>query len=83
MLKQIIAKPFEKDNELSQLKHDVSKLEREISIKIQTNQMKQHEEVVPVSEKQEALVVELKQNDIEDKNLAKKLCQKKTKGLKI
>lgn len=79
MLKQIIAKPFEKDNELSQLKQDVSKLEREISIKIQTNQMKQHEEVIPVADKKEALVVELE----EDKNLMKKACQKKTKGLKI
>jgi hypothetical protein len=79
MLKQIIAKPFEKDNELSQLKQDVSKLEREISIKIQTNQMKQHEGIIPVAEKKEALVVELK----DDKNLVKKVCQKRTKGLKI
>ena len=83
MLKQIIAKPFEKDGELLQLKHDVSKLEREISIKIQTNQMKQHEEALPIAEKKEALVVELKQHDKEDKNLIKKVCQKKARGLKI
>ena len=38
---QIVIKPFEKDAELAQLKADVAKLEREISIKIQTNQMKQ------------------------------------------
>ena len=82
MLKQIIAKPFEKDAELSQLKQDVSKLEREISIKIQTNQMTQHEEAIPVAEKKEALVVELK-NDDEEKGFVKKVCQKKTKGLKI
>lgn len=42
MLQQLISKPFEKDEELFQLKKDVSKLEREIAIKIQTNQMKQH-----------------------------------------
>ena len=41
MLQQLVAKPFEKENELAQLKKDVSKLEREISIKIQENQMKQ------------------------------------------
>lgn len=41
MLQQLVAKPFDKENELAQLKKDVSKLEREISIKIQENQMKQ------------------------------------------
>ncbi len=43
MLQQLIAKPFEKETELTHLKKDVSKLEREISIKIQENQMKQSE----------------------------------------
>jgi N12 class adenine-specific DNA methylase len=43
MLQQLIIKPFEKENELAQLKKDVSKMEREISIKIQENQMKQHD----------------------------------------
>ena len=42
MLQQLVIKPFEKENELAQFKKDVSKLEREISIKIQENQMKQH-----------------------------------------
>ena len=42
MLQQLVVKPFEKENELAQFKKDVSKLEREISIKIQENQMKQH-----------------------------------------
>ena len=41
MLQQLVAKPFEKEAELAQLKEDVSKLERKISIKIQENQMKQ------------------------------------------
>jgi hypothetical protein len=42
MLQQLVVKTFEKENELAQFKKDVSKLEREISIKIQENQMKQH-----------------------------------------
>ena len=42
MLQQLVIKPFEKENELAQFKKDVLKLEREISIKIQENQMKQH-----------------------------------------
>ena len=43
MLQQLVIKPFEKESELAQLKKDVSKLEREISIKIQENQMRQHD----------------------------------------
>jgi len=43
MLQQLIVKPFEKEKELAQFKKDASKLEREISIKIQENQMKQHD----------------------------------------
>lgn len=44
MLRSLISKPFQKEGELAQLKKDVSKLEREISFKIQANQMKQHNE---------------------------------------
>lgn len=93
MMEQIINKPFEKSNELSQLKLDVAKLEREISIKIQTNQMKQHEgELHPSIEKNEAVVVDLSthKNSHSIKNegdnvLVKKndLTQKKVKGLRI
>lgn len=43
MLEKIVAKPFDKEDELGQLKKDVSKLEREITMKIQTNQIKQHD----------------------------------------
>ena len=42
MLQQLVVKPFEKENELAQFKKDVSNLEQEISIKIQENQVKQH-----------------------------------------
>lgn len=41
MLKNLIAKPFEKETELAELKKSVSALEREITIRIQENQMKQ------------------------------------------
>lgn len=40
MMQQIISKPFEKEDELTKLKTEVSNLEREITIKIQANQMK-------------------------------------------
>lgn len=41
MLEKIVAKPFDKEDELVQLKKDVSKLEREITLKIQEKQMRQ------------------------------------------
>jgi hypothetical protein len=50
MLEKLVSKPFEKDDELAQLKKDVSRLEREITLKIQGNQMKQHEAVEVVTE---------------------------------
>src|SRR6202022_1744273 len=42
LLGLISAKPFEKEEELAQLKNDLSRLEREIAIKIQESHMKQH-----------------------------------------
>lgn len=41
MVEQIIAKPFEKEPELARMKSELAKLEREITLKIQENQMKQ------------------------------------------
>ena len=40
---QLVALPFEKQNELRQLTKDASKLERDISFNIQEKQMKQHD----------------------------------------
>ena len=78
MLVQLVAKPFEKENELAQLKQDVSKLEREISINIQANQMKQHNEVDKSTKDQKETVVTMKSL------LPKKqVVEKKTKGVKI
>jgi len=42
MVAALAGKPFDKENELQQMKNDLSKLEREIAIKIQENQMKQN-----------------------------------------
>jgi len=79
MLQQLIVKPFEKENELAQFKKDVSKLEREISIKIQENQMKQHDMVDENNiEVKETPVVK-----IEKSLLPKKEITRKTKGMKV
>ena len=93
MMEQIVTKPFGKHDELLQLKMDVAKLEREISIKIQTNQMKQHEgELKPVPEKNEAMVVDLNadKNSHANEKLNKQvlitkneLLPKKVKGFRI
>jgi N12 class adenine-specific DNA methylase len=44
VLRNIIEKPFEKEEELKTMKQDLSRLEREISLKIQENKLKQEEE---------------------------------------
>ena len=75
MLQQLVIKPFEKENELAQFKKDVSKLEREISIKIQENQMKQHEVTDVVKE---TAVIK-----IEKSLLPKKEYTKKSKGIRV
>lgn len=92
MMEDVIGKPFNKSDELAQLKHKVANLEREISIKIQANHMKQHEgEHMPV-EKNDAVVVEL--NEQQNNNAIKKensdamtnknaIVPKKSKGLRI
>ncbi len=92
MMEQIVSKPFEKSQQLSQLKMEVAKLEREISIKIQKNQMKQHEGEHITAHKNDAVVIDLnkKMNNeaIEkegNKALINKnaLAPKKVKGLRI
>ena len=42
MLAQLTTKPFGKEAELQQMKSELSRLEREITIKIQENQLKQN-----------------------------------------
>ena len=79
LLKQLVVKPFEKENKLAQFKKDVSKLEREISIKIQDNQMKQH----GVADEK---TMEIKQTPvvkIEKSLLPKKEIARKSKGIRV
>ncbi len=80
MLQQLVVKPFEKEGELAQLKKDVSKLEREISIKIQENQMKQHN----VADENTIEVKETPVVKIEKSLLPKKeITERKVKGMRI
>ena len=70
MLKNLIAKPFEKETELAELKQSVSALEREITIKIHENQMKQANG--NNAEQKETPVIKMDRND-----------KKKDKGLLV
>lgn len=64
---KIIAKPFEKEQELKDMKQELSRLEREISLKIQENQLKQDKTSEPqlVQEVPEAPVINI--NNKEEK----------------
>jgi hypothetical protein len=42
-IEKLTTKPFTKDHELRELKTELSNLERQIAIKIQENQLKQHQ----------------------------------------
>ena len=80
MLQQLVAKPFEKENDLVQLKRDVSKLEREISIKIQENQIKRHNAVDEQTvEIKETSFVKTKKTLLPKKDIRKR----KIKGMRI
>ncbi|KAA9038702.1 DNA methylase [Ginsengibacter hankyongi] len=87
MLQQLVSKPFEREEELSQLKKDVSKLEREISIKIQANQMKQHnapdDNTVEIKE---APVIKMEYKELKTENSClseKEIPQRKKRSLRI
>jgi N12 class adenine-specific DNA methylase len=83
MLEKIVAKPFDKEDELAQLKKDVSRLEREITLKIQANQIKQHEAVEAAVETP-VVKLEIKTQKDEKSLLAKrKVSEGKTKGIRI
>ncbi len=80
MLEKIIAKPFEKEDELGQLKKDVSKLEREITMKIQEKQMKQ----VEVADENVADIIKPTVVKIEKSLLPKKETEeKRSKGFSL
>jgi len=87
MLQQLVSKPFEREEELSQLKKDVSKLEREISIKIQANQMKQHNATDDNTvEVKEAPVIKMECKELKNENSRlseKEMPQRKKRSLRI
>jgi len=58
-LQQIISKPFEKGEELQMLKKDVARFEREISLRIQENQLKCQERKNDLNEIKEAPVIQM------------------------
>ena len=59
MLQNLISRPFGKEEELAQLKKDVAKLEREITIKIRASQMKEYKQEEKLSVVNEAQVIKL------------------------
>jgi N12 class adenine-specific DNA methylase len=80
MLQKIVAKPFDKDDELAQMKKNVSRLEREITIKIQENQMKQIDAVPDnADEVKEVPVVKMEKSLLPKKQLN----GEKVKGVRI
>jgi len=65
VFEQMIIKPFEQETTLQQMKADVFRLEREIALKIQENQVKQQEAPESkVSETPETLVNNINQQRI-------------------
>lgn len=80
MLEKIVAKPFDKEDELVQHKKDVLRLEREITIKIQENQMKQVEVADEnVIDTKEAPVIKIEKSLLPKKQIT----ERKIKGVKI
>ena len=84
---QLISKPFEKEVELANLKKDVSKLEREISIKIRENQLKQHNppnETQVELKKAPVIKMDTKEQKSEKSLLPKKeITKRKERGLRV
>ena len=86
ILRKIVEKPFERESELILLKKDILKLEREITIKIQKNQLLNQQEVeAKKHEITETPVIKLKNKEsgFEKSLLPKKeMSDRKTKGIK-
>lgn len=85
LLQQLILKPFDKDAELVHLKKEVSKLEREISIKIQEKQVKKQtpgDENANEIKGAQVIKMDCKESKPE-KVLLKQMPEKKRKSLRI
>ncbi|MBS1666377.1 MAG: DEAD/DEAH box helicase family protein [Bacteroidetes bacterium] len=77
MLQQLVAKPFEKENELVQLKKEVSKLEREITMKIQKTQLMKDGHSFSNAKENESQVLKVENSLLKKKQLG----DKRSKGL--
>lgn len=79
MLEQLVVKPFEKETELAGLKNEVANLEREITIKIQKNQLAGGNGEVLKEEIRETPVVEMEKSLLPKRDNA----DKRNKGLRV
>ncbi|MFX8988244.1 hypothetical protein ABTN23_19385, partial [Acinetobacter baumannii] len=79
---KIVSKPFDKEDELAQLKKDVFRLEREITVKIRENQMKQQEKIEKTID---APVIQMEPDNKKEKSLLpkKQANEGKAKGLRV
>ena len=79
VLQKLIEKPFEKEGQLKTMKQELSKLEREISLKIQENKMKQDEpKEAEETELEEAHVIEM--DTVKEKQLPVQRSKKKARA---
>ena len=79
VLQKLIEKPFEKEGQLKTMKQELSKLEREISLKIQENKMKQDEpKEAEELELEEAPVIEM--DTVTEKQLPVQRSKKKARA---
>jgi N12 class adenine-specific DNA methylase len=87
LLQQLISKPFEKEAALSQLKKEVSTLEREISMKIQAKQMNQQTPIIEnTNEIKEAQVIKMDCMESKSEKIlltVKQVPEKRRKSLRI
>ncbi|MBN8673415.1 MAG: hypothetical protein J0L56_04740 [Chitinophagales bacterium] len=79
MLELLVAKPFEKESELAQLKKEVANLEREITIKIQKKQLAGEEHSSPKEGVKETPVIKIEKTLLPKKESV----EKKSKGMRI
>jgi N12 class adenine-specific DNA methylase len=79
VFQNLISKPFEKDEELKAMKLELQKLEREIALKIQKNQVQKEER----PQLDETPVIEMKEDPKEKPLLEKREFPEKKKGLRL
>ncbi|MBK8088818.1 MAG: DEAD/DEAH box helicase family protein [Chitinophagaceae bacterium] len=79
MLEQLVMKPFEKESELAGLKNEVANLEREITIKIQKNQLAADTGLAVKEDMKVAPIVKMEKSLLPKK----KIGEGKSKGMRV